>query len=467
MGNVFAYTVLALWPLIAIVLYKNLNTVSATFCTILWGLLLLPVRVNFDFPLIPPLDKQSISVIIAFIYIRLLKSRRVRLLPVGTAEKLFFLTIVLVPFLTVQGNTESFVRPNGKFIPGLTTYDGFSSALSIFIEMLPFLIGCYIVKSYKDQVQVFKLLIIAGLIYTIPMLAEIRLSPQLHVWIYGFFPHQFAQQMRSGGFRPVVFMGHGLLVSMFIMVVIGCCFSFWRAKVREFSFPILVAGFYLIVVLVLSKGLGATIFALLFASLVAFLSSRQLLRVAMIFSIIFLLYPLLVIQDLFPHEYLVELAQGIDEKRAQSLDFRFTQEENLIARALEKPFFGWGSWGRNMLSKSITDGFWVIKFGQYGFVGFGAIALLFLTVIWKSAKTANFTSNQQERILLACHTLLVSIIVLDQLPNYSMHALSWFLVGALAGRCYGIRQEARDQASAAKEVETEEKNPADRAISKY
>lgn len=58
----------------------------------------------------------------------------------------------------------------------------------------------------------FRFLVIAGLIYTVPMLYEIRMSPQLHTIFYGYFPHSFGQQARGGGFRPVVFMGHGLLV---------------------------------------------------------------------------------------------------------------------------------------------------------------------------------------------------------------------------------------------------------------
>lgn len=38
--------------------------------------------------------------------------------------------------------------------------------------------------------------------YTIPMLIELRLSPQMNVWVYGFFQHDFIQTVRYGGSLP-------------------------------------------------------------------------------------------------------------------------------------------------------------------------------------------------------------------------------------------------------------------------
>ena len=44
-----------------------------------------------------------------------------------------------------------------------------------------------------DSEEILRVLIIAGLVYSVPMLFEIRLSPQLHNWIYGYYPSQFVQ----------------------------------------------------------------------------------------------------------------------------------------------------------------------------------------------------------------------------------------------------------------------------------
>lgn len=59
------------------------------------------------------------------------------------------------------------------------------------------------------------------------MLYEVRLSPQLHRIFYGYFPHSFAQQVRGGGFRPVVFLQHGLWVAFFAMMMTVVTFALW------------------------------------------------------------------------------------------------------------------------------------------------------------------------------------------------------------------------------------------------
>ena len=69
-------------------------------------------------------------------------------------------------------------------------------------------------------------LLTGGLIYSLPMLVEVRLSPQINVWIYGYFAHDFGQMMRYGGYRPMVFMTHGLWVALF------ACMAVLAAAVR-------------------------------------------------------------------------------------------------------------------------------------------------------------------------------------------------------------------------------------------
>ena len=72
------------------------------------------------------------------------------------------------------------------------------------------------------------------LVYSLPMLFEIRISPQLHRWVYGYFPNDaFVQQMRGGGFRPVVFFPHGLALALFTAIALLCVFIVMRARLRD------------------------------------------------------------------------------------------------------------------------------------------------------------------------------------------------------------------------------------------
>src|SRR5260370_35172054 len=98
--------------------------------------------------------------------------------------------------------------------------------------MIPFLLGPQLLQNSTDGEDILRALAIAGLIYSVPMLFEIRVSPQLHTWIYGYFPNSFEQQMRDGGFRPVVFLGHGLIVAFFVMTTSVAAAAFSRTRTK-------------------------------------------------------------------------------------------------------------------------------------------------------------------------------------------------------------------------------------------
>ena len=180
------------------------------------------------------------------------------------------------------------------------------------------------------------MLIVAGLFYSLPMLFEVRMSPQLHTWIYGYFPHSFLQQMREGGFRPVVFLGHGLLVAFFIMTSAVAAAAFWRTRARVVRLPAAGVTAYLGGVLVLCKTLGALVYGAALVLLVRFTRPQLQLRIALVLVAIALLYPTLRAADLFPTRTMVELAQSIDADRAQSLKFRFDNEDQLLDRAWQR-----------------------------------------------------------------------------------------------------------------------------------
>src|SRR5262249_17421221 len=157
----------------------------------------------------------------------------------------------------------------------------------------------------SDIAEILRVLVIAGLLYSLPMLFEIRMSPQLHTWIYGYFPHSFSQQMRDGGFRPIVFMGHGLLVAFFIMTTVVAAAAYWRTGPCVFRLhPGPITG-YLSVVLVLCKTLGAVVYAAVLVPLIRLTKPQQQLRIALLLVAIALLYPTLRAADLFPTRSLV------------------------------------------------------------------------------------------------------------------------------------------------------------------
>ena len=429
MPNTFAYIALISWPFISLIFYKRLPVINATFWTIVGGFLILPVKVAIDFPLIPPLNKESIPAIAALIGCKYIKKIKINFFPKQGLEKWFILGLITLPFITMLNNQESI-----NFIPGLTFLDSLSSSLRLYLVLLPLILGMQIIKTYEDQLLLFRLLVVACLFYSLLILYEIRMSPQLHTTIYGFFPHSFLQQFRAGGFRAVVFLGHGLTVSMFIAVALGAATILLRSKVKLFGLSSWLFIVYLFLVLILNKSIGALLLGLLLFTAVAWMPVNIIKRVSILLAFIVLLYPLLSIFDYFPHEMLIEMANNYDPARGGSLAFRFYHENLLLEHAQQKLFFGWGGWGRNRLEDSVTDGNWIIILGVLGLIGFLLLFGLLTNTVWKSTKAYILLKNNHERKILLAHALIVSVIMIDQLPNASLAAWMFFLIGALLGR---------------------------------
>ena len=136
-------------------------------------------------------------------------------------------TLLFSPFLAVLDNTDPIVA-GPLYIAGLRPYDAFSMALSAGVMLLPFVLGRRYLATPEAQVTLLKALVAAGLVYSLLILIEVRLSPQLNKWVYGYYSHSFAQHIRAGGFRPMVFVQHGLRVGIFMSACVLAAAVLWR-----------------------------------------------------------------------------------------------------------------------------------------------------------------------------------------------------------------------------------------------
>jgi len=447
MGNGFAYAVLAIWPLVAIYLYRTQSIQAATLWTILGGFMFLPVRTAVDLPMIPAMGKDTVPVVSALIGCWLIKNKRISYLKELGKIKYLVILFITVPFVTAGLNSEP-ILIGGRFLPGLTYYDGLTSMVNQLLIIIPFFIGRQFFKTYEHQLLMFKILVVAGMFYSLLMLFEVRMSPQLHAWIYGYFPHSFGQQMRFGGFRPVVFMGHGLLVSFFAAIVLLSAVALWKSKVKILNFSPPIVSYYLLVVLVLCKSIASLFYGVFAFVAIKNIKSTSQHKIAVALVCLAMLYPTLSIIKIFPHQTLVNVAESIDASRAQSLQFRFENEDILLSHGRERFFFGWGGWGRNRVfneetgkDESVTDGRWIITFGQFGILGFIAEFGLLAITVFRAQKAAKFLESKPEQILLAAHALLVGITMVDQLPNASLAPWLWLLAGVLLGRSESVIAE--------------------------
>ncbi len=437
------------WPWVTLLIYRRFPVGRATIVSVLTAYLLLPVSTAIDLPMIPPMDKFTVSNLAAFAVCRYVLGKRIVLLPRFRAVRLLVLLYIISPFATALLNHDP-IMTGPLFIKGMNAYDALSAVIRQLLFILPFILGLNFLNDASSHEDILLILIVSALFYSLPMLFEIRMSPQLHRWIYGFFPHSFVQQMRYGGFRPVVFLGHGLLVAFFTMSALVAAVTFSRIRRPVLGFQTGLIIVYLAVVLLLCKSMASVLYAVFMIVIIKTMTPRFQVRVARILVIMVILYPMMRSLEWFPVTQIKEIAVAGGQERAQSLQYRLDNEEILLTKARQRPLFGWGSWGRNRVYDqktgkdiSVTDGRWIIVMGEFGWVGFLAeFGLLALPVI-SSVRALAFVTDRRERIVLSSISLLMAISLVDLLPNSTVTPWTWLLAGALLGRVEAIRSSMR------------------------
>lgn len=413
----------------------------------------LPVGTKVDLPMIPPLGKESIPALAAFLGCRFIAGRRIPFWGQRGWISWLLLLFILGPFVTAELNGDA-IFIGGHRLPPMEHYDAVSAVINQLIIITPFFLGRQLFRTVEDHALLFRILILAGLFYSLLMLFEVRMSPQLHRWLYGYFPHSWIQQIRFDGFRPIVFMGHGLWVAFFTVVIIIAATAFWRLKIQVRRFAPANVTCYLLLVLLLCKSVASIMYGYAAFLLIKVTSFKTQLRIARILVLIALLYPTMSIMNLFPHQTLMDWTESMSAERAQSLGFRFENEDRLLEHARQRLFFGWGGWGRNRVyneetgdDMTVTDGKWIITFGEFGWIGFIAEFGLLTLSVFSAASAFKRVKTQQEMTLLSAHALLIGIVMIDQLPNASLAPWLWLLTGALLGRTEAIFDANRKQAT--------------------
>lgn len=455
MPNSLAYIALVLWPVVVVVLFRRLPVERALIWSILGGYLLLPPVAAIDLPAVPALDKMSIPALSAYVVVTRMLGISVPLIPTGRLARLLLGVFVLAPFGTILTNPEVIPVAGHGVLPSLRLYDAISIIAFQAFVILTFALARSLLASAAALREILIALVVGGLGYSLPMLLEVRLSPQLNIWIYGFFQHSFEQMMRQGGFRPIVFLQHGLWVAFFAMTSVLAAVSLLREAPAADKARLALASAYLFVVLVLCKSIGSLVYAAALAPLVLMIGQRWLLRIAMAMAVLALSYPVLRSSGLIPAEDLVRLAASYSAERAQSLEFRFANEAVLLNHAFEKSWFGWGGFGRNQIydiftgrSLTVADGRWVIVLGMYGWVGyvgeFGLLALP-LVLLWRRAERLPPGTMAAPLGALA---VIHGVNMVDMLPNATLTPMTWLIAGALLGHAELAAAPTQDKPAA-------------------
>lgn len=341
------------------------------------GWLLLP-QAHFDLPHIPyrtRTDAISIALLLGVLVKDPGAFKRFRFCWVDIPA----LCWTISPFLSSITNAE------------LGPYDGLNVLEYQVIDYtIPYVCGRIYFGSF-ESLRELAVGLTLGAIAIVPLVAiELIMSPQMHTWIYGWYPHDWIQTIRSGGYRPSLFMSHGLELAIWNS---AGAFIGWQLFIRGaiaktlpvFKLPTLPSLAGLTMILAASKSSGA---------LMLFIMAMGAFQVAIMFKTKLPLYLLLIIPMFYMNvrgtgawdgKSLISLSKSISgAERAASLEFRILNETMLAEKARQKLIFGWGGYGRSFVFDehgrpiSVPDGRWIIFLGANGLFGLTSYNLFLL-----------------------------------------------------------------------------------------
>ncbi|MFV0301201.1 MAG: hypothetical protein ACK5IP_10040 [Paracoccus sp. (in: a-proteobacteria)] len=466
---------LLIWPLVTALIFMRMDRVKASIWSLLLGYMFLPPSVAIDLPVVPGMSKYEIASVSVALMLWLGMGRKVIERDQMIADNppvmpgwIRFLVFVLLTAAVFTVLTNGDPLASGiTYRPGLQISDSVAAALLQAIDLIPFFIGFHLLSTPHQSRKLLSALMLAVLIYSVPMLMEVRLSPQLNVWIYGYFQHDFAQTFRYGGYRPIVFMTHPIWVASFVTMGFVSALCLARALGASPRMMLMIA--YLALILFICKTMTAILMAMLATPLLLLARPRVILGLSVIIAIGVFSYPLLRLMNFIPTDYLVEMIGQNQPERADSMKFRFDNEFILLERAMERPLFGWGAWGRNLPVNpetgryaAIPDGAWVIAFSARGILGYVAQFGLLISpmiILWRRNFALFRRFDKSDSLMIVALALMLAINLIELIPNATLTPLTWLLNGTVLGHASRLQYSRvlrqrwlrEDSESAAKE----------------
>jgi hypothetical protein len=424
---------------VVLALFKFLPARKAVVTSFIVSWLFLPQRVIFMFPGLPDYDRTSATCYSILLATFIFDFKRFSSFKFGWLD-IPMLIWCICPFMSSMTN-------------GLGAYDGTSAVLAQVIEYgVPYFLGRIYLNDLAGLRQLAIGIFFSGLIYAPLCLYESVMSPQLHNIVYGYHGiRDFGQSYRLGGFRPNVFMRHGLSVGMWMMAATLIGIWLWQSgllkKVWVIPMNVLIVGMVFTHILVRSTGA----YLYMIYGLVILLTAKSIRSSLPLLILIIALSSYLfmgvtgALSGGTSDQILDTMTTVFPEERIQSLQYRFDNEELLVDKAKERMIFGWGGWSRNrvfdynwageLVDISVTDSLWIIAYGVNGVVGvigiFGSSLLPALSFFWLRYPARSWLHPKVAPA--AVIATVITLYVLDNCLNDQYNPVFSLASGALAG----------------------------------
>jgi O-antigen ligase len=253
-----------------------------------------------------------------------------------------------------------------------------------------------------------------------------------------------------GGFRPMVFMQHGLAVGFWMTAasLIGVWLLVTGSLRQVLGVPMMVIVPVLLVTTVLCKSVAGIGF--LFGG-IAVLFLIKWTKTALPLYLLLAVAPVYMVvraSGMVDGTQLIQLATDVfGEERAQSLATRINSENALSAHALERPLFGYGRYSPNSRRPlwmptdaetgkrtAIPDGMWVLTMAQRGVLALAALTAMVLLppLLLRTRVGPQWWAHPMAAPAAACAVLL-TLHMADNLLNAMVNPLFICIMGGLAG----------------------------------
>lgn len=421
----FAYIVLCAWPLIVFALWLSRSPQQALVGTYVFGWCFLPM-LSISLPGFPDYSKYTVASYATLPALLLFADRLVWKYRPCVMDALF-LALVIGQGVSVFGI-------------GLGPYEFMSAMVYSFITWFtPYICGRIVLRNTTDLKTMLVIIVLAAIIYIPFCLYEIRFSPQLHNMIYGYHQHSFAQTVRYGGYRPTVFMQHGLQVGLWM--VSSAMLAWWlnRFKLVRPYFGALNPGWSalaLVIVAFLCKSTGAILIGLFAVACLWLIIKTNRKWPLWAFLSVFPLYifvsvtRIINIYDIVP---VIDTWLGSD--RAGSFRVRIDQEIELVNMAWQKPLFGWSAWS------SGADQLWTLVVRNHGFVGLALLVTIFVFPCVRACQLISKRGTTPHDVAILIPTcVFLGMFYLDSLFNAMVNPLYFVALGGLVSATIGLSQ---------------------------
>ncbi|GAB5405586.1 MAG: hypothetical protein Aurels2KO_38170 [Aureliella sp.] len=428
--NILAEVLLYLWPFAVLGLHIVFKPEQAAVLAYVAGWVWLPL-ITIDIPGLPPYGKFTAT------------------------------SIGMIPCMLIFGLTQiAALRPSWADIPillwiiaplpssltnGLGLSDGLSGAAKHFLEYgIPYFAGRIYLRDEREWIFLSKAIACCALFYLPLCLFEMRMSPTLHQFIFGYVGRSSFETNSLFGplkWAPTVFMNSAFEVSMLMVIATLVVFvQLRRAPTQDFIFckPIWFAVIMFAAVVLCKKwsGLGMLGFGVVTLTLSELLKSRiwaiTLVLVPVSYMVVFTL-------GVWRLEGVSDVIARVSPRRAESFQYRIDNDSRLVDKAMQRPSFGWGGWGRSRIYDetgkdiSVTDsayGIYLGNFGLFGLISCGLLYVLpFLAFLYRNPIENWLVGNA---IYVTPFAMVVALHTVDNLFNAFPGVVYPFFAGGVS-----------------------------------